>query len=858
MAGGRLAGACATLAAAGARRPWLAVALALLLAVLSGLAVVPRFALNTDIDALFPADLPWRQTERRIAEAFPQRDVVIAVVIDGPTGATAGRAAAELAEALAHRTDLFRSIRRPDALAFFRRNGLLFLDEAEVRETTERIIAAQPLLGTLAADPSLRGIADAFGLILTGIEQGEASPDSIAGPLRALAGAAEAAVAGQVAPLDWAALFTGRPPDPLELRRFVLVQPRLDFTALSPGAAAGQAIREAARDLGIPGIRVRLTGEVVMGDEEFGSVADGAVRNTLLSLALVGALLWLALRSWRLILPVLATLLVGLLATAAFGVLAIGPFNPLSIAFAVMFIGLGVDFGIQLAVRLREERRHTTALPAAIAAAAAAAGPGIVLAALAIAGGFLAFLPTGYRGVSDLGVIAGFGMVVAALLSLTLLPALLRLTAPRGEAAEVGYPALAPLDHWLARRARAVTAGCGLLALAAAAVLPLLVFDFNPLNLRDPEAEAVATFRDLMDNPETAPNTLNILAPSLEAAQPLAEGLAALPEVSRAMTLASFVPDDQAAKLAWIRDAAELLAFTLAPPAVAPPPEDAAVAEALGGLATALARQPGEAPRRLATALATLAAGPPEGRTRLARALLPGLATTLAQLEESLQAGPVTLDDLPPDLVRDWVAPDGRARIEVWPADLADDTATLGRFAEAVQAVAPDASGMAISVREASVTIRRAFLVAGAIGIGWTSLLLLLALRSLRLALLALAPLVLAGLLTLAVSALAGPALNLANIIALPLLFGFGVAFSIYFVVAWRAGQRALLPAPLTRAVLFSALTTGCAFGTLALSAHPGTGSMGVLLALALAAALAAVLLALPALLHAFACSRKA
>jgi hopanoid biosynthesis associated RND transporter like protein HpnN len=829
------------------------VVLALLLAVLSGLAVVPRFALNTDIAALFPADLPWRQTERRMAEAFPQRDVVIAVVIDGRTGDAAERAAAALAESLAGRDDLFLGIRRPDALTFFRRNGLLFLDEAEVQDTTERIIAAQPLLGTLAADPSLRGIAEAFGLLLTGLERGEASLEDIATPVRALAASTEAAVAGRIEPLDWGALFIGRPADPLELRRFVLVQPRLDFTALSPGAAASQAIRDAARDLDLSGIRVRLTGEVVMGDEEFGSVADGAVRNTLLSLALVALLLWLALRSWRLILPVLATLLVGLLATAAFGVLAVGPFNPLSIAFAVMFIGLGVDFGIQMTVRLREQRRRAAALSAAIAAAAAAAGPGIVLAALAIAGGFLAFLPTAYRGVSDLGVIAGFGMLVAAFLSLTLLPALLRLTAPRAEAAEVGYPGLAPLDRWLARRARAATAAAAMLALAAAAVLPLLVFDFNPLNLRDPESEAVATFRDLMASPETTPNTLNILAPSLAAAQPLAERLAALPEVSRATTLASFVPENQAAKLAWIQDAANLLGFTLSPPVVAPPPADGEVANALRGLAEALARQPDEASQRLSAALATLADGRPEGRARLARALLPGLESTLAQLDAALQATPVALDDLPPELAQDWVAADGRARIEVWPTDLSDDTATLGRFAAAVQAVAPDASGMAISVRESSVTIRRAFLVAGAIGIGWTSLLLLLALRSLRLALLALAPLVLAGLVTLAVSALVGPVLNLANIIALPLLFGFGVAFSIYFVVAWRAGQRRLLPAPLTRAVLFSALTTGCAFGTLALSAHPGTASMGMLLALSLVAALAAVLLALPALLHVFA-----
>ncbi|RYI97924.1 MAG: hypothetical protein EON47_19650 [Acetobacteraceae bacterium] len=187
---GTLARGCGALAGICARWPRVVLALALGVALLAGAVVSQRFEMNTDTDALFPADLPWRLTERRMAEAFPQREQVIAVVVDGPTGDAADRAAAGLAAALGRRSDLFRSVQRPDGLEFFRRNGLLFLDEAAVRETTERVIAAQPLLGTLAADPSLRGIATAFGLVLTGVERGDATLESIAAPLAALAGAA--------------------------------------------------------------------------------------------------------------------------------------------------------------------------------------------------------------------------------------------------------------------------------------------------------------------------------------------------------------------------------------------------------------------------------------------------------------------------------------------------------------------------------------------------------------------------------------------------------------------------------------------------------------------------------------------
>jgi len=218
-----------------------------------------------------------------------------------------------------------------------------------------------------------------------------------------------------------------------------------------------------------------------------------------------------------------------------------------------------------------------------------------------------------------------------------------------------------------------------------------------------------------------------------------------------------------------------------------------------------------------------------------------------------LAAKPVTLETLPVTLRTDWIAADGRARIEVRPHDLSDHAEAMARFGRAVQAVAPEASGPAISVQASSHTIQVAFLRAGVIASGLTVVLLVFALRSVRLALLALAPLTLAGLLTLATCVVIGQPLNLANVIALPLLFAQGVAFKIYYVVAWQHGERSLLASSLTRAVVYSALTNGTAFGSLAVSHHPGTASMGLLLMLSLFYALCAVMLTLPALLPLFA-----
>jgi uncharacterized protein len=481
----------------------------------------------------------------------------------------------------------------------------------------------------------------------------------------------------------------------------------------------------------------------------------------------------------------------------------------------------------------------------------------LALAAAATAAGFYAFVPTEYRGVSELGVIAGTGMIVAFIASITLLPALLALLRPPGERAAVGYTTLAPLDRFLVRRRRAVLVVAGVVAAVGLALLPWLQFDFNPLHLRSANVESVSTLLDLMKDPNTAPNTIDVLAPSVAEAAALAHRLEALPEVDHALTLASFVPEQQEEKLALLDDAKLLLEPVLNPVRAKQPPSDDETARAMARTAQSLVRAAAEHPEvpvaaaaaRLGRAVAALAQGEAAQRERAHVALVPGLVITLDQLRAAMQAGPVTLATLPDDLKRDWVAADGRARIEVFPKGDANDNETLRRFVNAVEALAPDATGAPVSIRESSRTIVGAFLQAGLWSLLSITLLLALALRRANDVLLTLAPLALSSLATLGICVAFGLSLNFENIIALPLLFGIGVAFNIYFVMAGRWGKRQLLQSSLTRAVIFSALTTGTAFGSLWLSHHPGTSSMGELLALSLACTLASVLLFLPALL---------
>ena len=246
--------------------------------------------------------------------------------------------------------------------------------------------------------------------------------------------------------MSWQRLLAGSVSDLAGAYHFVLTQPRSDYGALQPGAAATQALRDAAAGLEFVKsgrARVRLTGSVALEDEEFATIANGAAVGLLGSTVLVGVLLWLAVRSWRLIVPIVLTLVLGLLVTTGFAALTSSTLNLISVAFAILFVGIAVDFAIQFCVRFREVQLHAADINEALAGTARRAGGQILVAAGATAAGFLAFVPTDFTGVAELGLIAGGGMLIAFACTLLFLPAALAVFRPRAAAAA-----------WTARRSR--------------------------------------------------------------------------------------------------------------------------------------------------------------------------------------------------------------------------------------------------------------------------------------------------------------------------------------------------------------------------------------------------------------------
>ena len=845
--------------------PWIVVALAIILCGATTQYVMSHFAMTTDTSALLSSKLPWRLRQAAFDRTFPQGASDIVVVVDGRTPELSEEGAARLAAGLSGQKSLFHSVRRPDSGPFWAHEGLLFESTAEVKKVIAQLLGVQPFLGSMASDPSLRGLADTLSLMMQGASSGHAAAQQLAAPLRGLAHAIQDVNRGKPHFFSWQNLITGGATDQRGLRHIILADPVLDFSQLQPGQRPIEAIRATAKRLQLDaahGIRVRLTGPVPLQDEQFATLAQRVVLIAGLAGGAIILMLWFAVRSPVLIASILVTTLAGLVLAMGLGLVLFHRFNVISVAFIPLFVGMGMDFGIQFSVRYRVEHCTERSVRQALVATGRIMGRSLILAAAAIGVGFLAFAPTRYYGISQLGVIAGLGMLLAVALSLTLLPALIALTRPPG-CLRVGAGArLTQLeDHIQRHRGKVVAAGVAA-AVVSAVLLPLLHFDFNPMHLRNASVESVATLSDLMQDPNLSPNTLEVVQPNLAAADRLAATFRRDPTVYGARTLSSFIPAAQPEKMALIRDAASLMDLTLNPIAVAPPPSDPEVIASLNRAATQLRQASIADPavradaRDLAAALAELARGSPAKRARATQMLIPGFVTTLGQMRDLLHPGPVNIKTLPPDLVRQWLTPDGRARVSVLPKGDSNDDAVLRRFVAAGMKIAPEATGTAVYIQDYAGAVVSAFIKAGVLSFIAICGLLLIVLRHIRDVAVTMAPIILTGLLTLGICVVIGQPLNFANIIALPLLFGIGVAFHIYFVMSWRAGGSHLLTSSLARGVFFSALATATGFGSLWASKDPGTASMGKLLMISLVWTLVSALIFQPALMALRVCSR--
>ncbi|MFW6077927.1 MAG: MMPL family transporter, partial [Hyphomicrobiales bacterium] len=828
------------LARGSARHPWLVIAIYVALAAASLVVAAWTLDVDTNPSRMISGDAEFRQDFEDFSQAFPVLDSNFVVVVEGEDGEQARAAAREVAEAFEARDEAFISVNAPGTGEFFDAHGILYLDLQQVEEIAAQLEQALPTVQALADDPTLRGMARLVSDIRLGVEF-ERAPPEVAGLFEGAAETTESVTAGTPEPLDWTALGVGAPT--IEQQRwYVLIRPALDYSALEPAQAALNAARdivaEAQSRYGDE-LRVALTGEAVMNAEELLTVTEGAALAGAVSFVLVSLVIFVGFPAARLVVPAVVLLLVGILMTAGFAAVTVGYLNLISVAFAVLFIGLGVDYALHVILRYHEESTQIESVTDALTSSVHHMGWPLVAILLTTVLAFLAFTPTDFIGMAQLGIIASGGVVIAFLASMTLIPAVLSLFGRpvSGSAGLVSGKTLrSPAAERRLTLLRAASTGAVLvLAVVAVFMLPHVRFDGDPVNLKDPGSAAVVEFERILAEDPGQVYAAQVLSQPGEPAREHAAALEALPEVAQVTTVENFVPanqDDKIAALGGLRDqVAETVDFERP---IEPAERQGAIdqlEEDLGAIAAfdGAPQEIAAAAERWREALAELDTDSPEVLARLEEAYFARLPAFIAQLRQIVTVEPVTLDNLDPDVRELYVAADGRWRLEVAPALDMNEEGSLEQFGRTVRAASPTASGAPVEIAGAAKVVASAMMFATAAACGLVILVLLVVFRRLLDVALVLAPLLLAGLLMLGYTVIAGSPFNFANVIVLPLLIGLGADSSIHYVMRAReeAGNHEIAETSTPRAVLLSALTTIASFGTLWLSSHRGVSSMG-------------------------------
>jgi len=844
------------------------------LTLLFGAYAAVHLGINSDSLRLVSDRLPGKVAYQEFSQLFPNLDNALLIVVDAETPELGRKATEDLRNQLSRQGERFSSVYIPGGGSFFERNGLLYRSANDLDAFADQMARVQPVLAELERDASVANLARLVRLGLDGARSAGpgAGSEEWALVLDRVGDATVAVFDEFPVAVSWEEiLLQGSAVEPPR-RRVIVAHPKLEFKSLLAGGPALRQIRETAESLGYTperGVRIRITGNPALNYEEMIGLMWDIGGAGVLCFALVSIVLYLALRSVALVIASVSTLLVGLIWTAAFAAVSVGDLNVVSMTFGILFIGLGVDFAIHLGMRYADLLRGNLSHEEALAQAASGVGSSLVLCAGTTAIGFYVFVPTDYRGVAELGLIAGTGMIISLFLTLTFMTSLLsswtRVDA-QGLERDLSFS-----THWWSvfeRRPRTVRWVALALFVGGCFVLPRATFDNNVVEMRDHGTESVQAFHDLLSEAGTSPWHVNVVAPDLAEADRIATELTALPEVDYAVTLSSYVPEDQDEKLEILTDVSLMLIPSDGEPgqgaAQLPPAEQIAALKDLHDFLSApwvdeRDSTLGESMRilraRLADFLARVEreADPSPALRSLEELLLSGLPAQLARLRNAIDAQAVEREDLPDKLVERMIAQDGRARVQVFPSQNLREGDAITRFVDAVRELQPGAVGVSANLVEfgrATIASFQQALLSAVVVI--TALLFVLWRRVTETALV-LAPLILSAVLTCSTVILLGVQFNFVNVVVIPLLFGIGVDSAIHLVHRARselAPGEGLLETTTARAVFYSALTTTVSFGSLVFSSHEGMVSLGTLLTVGMLFTVVCNLIVLPALLE--------
>ncbi len=628
-----------------------------------------------------------------------------------------------------------------------------------------------------------------------------------------------------------------------------------------------------------PGVDVGVTGQEALNADEMNAALGDMSLATGLSLAGLTLLLVFFWRGIRRPLMEMTELVIALSWTFGLTTLVVGHLNILSVTFAPLLLGLGIDYGIHWFARYQEEEPRRRGKKETVRITMFLMGPGILVAGLTAAFSFFPLVLTGFRGLEELGIITFMGMLMTTVTTICVLPALAVLFDQPGKSvlpSPERTRVLLKLNH---RRALLFLVP-GIVALGFSAWGAMNVrFDLNMLNLQSRKAESVVWERKIIKGSDTSSMYGAVMAHSLEEVRAKSKSLEALPTVSEVRSIESLLPEDQKRKIAFLRSLKPLLAglgsFEQGIPGADPEGLDRtlgrirfkmlASSDAEWGASKPLASQMADVRKligQIRTSIRSLTQQQlSNSLNSFGEALMADLEDKFDLLRQNMTTRPMQVSDLPENLRERFVGPNSLYLIRVFPAENIWEPSLLGKFVDDLRSVDPDAIGDPVTLYIFTQAFRDACLKAAVYAIIFIFVLLLVTFRNLVDSLFAMVPLVVGTVWTFGLMRIFGINFNLANSLFLPLVVGAGVEYGIIIVQRWRqegADTRdCSIPFSTAKGVVLAGLTTTIGFGSLTISGHQGIHSLGLLAMLGSLSILAAAVFFLPALMQLLLNSQK-
>ena len=868
-----------------ARRPRLILVVALLLAILSVIYTINNMEFLTGRDDLMPRNAPFQVDYRAYRAEFGDQEEIV-VVIEADDAGKATRAADALYARLNRDKGAFREIFYPGGLPFFRKNGLLFMPLEDIKQLRNTLTMASPVLKDLAADPSIQTlftsltrqidgylnnndpvVLESLTFMLTTLDTGFKAFDGKGGGL-----SMDSFLKGG---------GNGKPSmmESVGKQQVITMLPIKDQSSFVASERSIKAARVALNEIlnrsEFKGVTGGLTGVPVLEYEEMATSQRDLEIATILSLTLTVILLLFAFRGLLNVIAAMVSLVVGICLSFGFATLAVGHLNILSMVFAIMLIGLGIEYGIQVVLRYQEELKSGASGMDAIETGLGANIRSIIMAAATVALAFATFAFTDFKGIAELGVIAAGGVVICVIATFTVLPAMLILLERFRKKGHAGAPvkrfqsAEQPILRALFGNPRAMIVATLLLSLLCVYPTIQMRFDYNLMNLQAKGLQSVEYAYKLMRSKENSGYFAVVTAKDRAEAIQLTARLEKLPVVDHLVSLMALVPDQQDAKLA------ELAALKKVMSEVKPAPYEENLRlmelptvfedfrDRVDKLKKVLETQKAVEAKTVGAFLATLDGffkslekEKEKNATGMLREFQGGmfaeLPDKLGMMKESLEAAPVSEADVPEQLRQRFVGKSGKLLLQVAPRKEIFERQPLSEFVKQVKGIVPNATGEPIMVYESLTILRDSYLKAFGYAFIGIAVILLINFKSIRFALIGSLPLLAGLLLMVGGMWLVNVSFNSANIIVLPLILGVGIDSAIYIINRYCQGSETPGQVAMSSAgigVFLNALTILFSFGALMVAHHQGVFSIGAVMSLGMIASVTVFLVFLPALL---------